>query len=231
MPHALIRHFAKSAAFALRDKYPELYSNDEMLQLETVNKSPFIQIDRKEASMPRGQLKEGRECRFGFNGMDTIPYWYEPLGARFGCGAEVVVEIAERWICDKWGFRNENVGDDWLRRRYDWELWGNHQGADPIAETLETYLEWHAMFCAADELLRNRPVILDEWEKDPFDDWLTRWTLAWPNHWLSDMRDPVPLEDIYWHLERPESEDWEQQILPVHLTLLLEFLSHRAKDF
>lgn len=221
VPHALIRHFAKSTALALRERYARLYSQDDITKLKAVNKSPFAQVKQKERSPLRNRPTERKKRRFDFNGMDTLPYWYQPLGGRFGVGVEAVADIAEHWICDEWGFGRDHVSNDWLRRKYDWRLWTNHQGAEGIVETLETYLEWHAMFCAADELLRNRPVILDTWEKDPFGDWLGGWTLAWPSQWLSDMRDPVPLEKIYWDLGRSESEDWERQISPDAFDLLV----------
>lgn len=102
---------------------------------------------------------------------------------------------------------------DPILNRYNYRLWSNDHGSDPVIETRKSYAEWHGMFCAADDILKSTPVVQDDWENNPFENWLARWTFAWPNFWLADLRDPVPLEDIYWHLERAESKDWEKEIL------------------
>ncbi|AOQ25201.1 hypothetical protein MTAT_00010 [Moorella thermoacetica] len=213
VPHALIRHFAQSAALALHEYYPELNVHDERSQLEAVNKSPYPQVEHTKTQSPGGRQKGSKNLRYKFDEMDTLRYWYEPLGEIFGEEAIAIAQIAEKWICDEWGVPiKDRYERDWIKKRYDYNLWSNHQGAEPVVETRQSYAEWHAMFCAADHLLRNRPVIRDEWESDPYGNWLARWTLVWPDFWLADLRDPVPLEDIYWHLERPESKDWEREI-------------------
>lgn len=216
VPHALIRHFAQSAALALHKCYPELSIHNERAQLEAVNKSPYAQVECAKTQYPEGLQEGSANLRFRFDATDTLPYWYEPLGRVFGMGATAVAQIAEKWICDRWGFSNEDLSydNDWIKKRYNYNLWSNNHGSEPVVETRQSYAVWHAMFCVADHLLRNRPVVRDEGKSDPYGNWLARWTIAWPNFWLADIRDPVPLEDIYWSLERPESKDWEQEISP-----------------
>jgi len=213
VPHALIRHFAQSAALALHECYPELNVHDERSQLEAVNKSPYPQVEHTKTQSPGERQKGSKNLRYKFDEMDTLRYWYEPLGEVFGEEAIAIAQIAEKWICDEWGVPIEDRYEcDWIKKRYDYNLWSNYQGTEPVVETRQSYAEWHAMFCVADYLLRNRPVVRDEWECDPYGNWLARWALAWPNFWLADIREPVPLEDIYWNLERPESEDWKREI-------------------
>ena len=216
-PHALIRYFAKSTALALNKNFPGITSKETVNLLEAVGRTPFPILDHVDRVGPlqRDDHQDfDRNARFHINGLDTLPYWYQPLGNYFGGGSKLVSSIAERWICDKWGFTKENVQNDRRsgRRGGDWNLYYNDHGSEPTIEDLQTYLEWHAMFCAADELLSKQPLMRGYWEEDTYQGWLKGWAVTSPVQWLADMRDPVPLVPIYWSIERPDGDDWEKKI-------------------
>lgn len=116
------------------------------------------------------------------------------------------------WICDQWGITEDEVAKERRIRDYRWELTSNDHGSEPTIETLRTYAEWHAMFCAAEELLRTSPLEKDNWAEDTFLDWLLSHCTSYPKWWLADMRDPVPLDKIFWTMVPPDSADWETSI-------------------
>ena len=215
VPHALIRHFAKSAALALTKHDPGIYSTSEVTALSAINKSPFPPNKTKNRRYSGTRRIDSKELRFSFDETDTLPYWYEPLARVFGEERDMIAQMDEKWICDKWGVP-ANIGyqRDWIRQKYDYNLYSNGQGSEPTVETVQNYAEWHAMFCTAGELLKTHPAIYDEWENDPYGHWLARWTLNWPGYWLADLRDSLPLEDIYWYLGEPTGENWKQEISP-----------------
>lgn len=93
IPHILIRHFAQSTAFALLECYPELISDEERVKLESINKSPFSQVKIARPRHPVERRKGSKDLRFTFDSMDTLPYWYEPLGRVFGKSANEWLEL------------------------------------------------------------------------------------------------------------------------------------------
>lgn len=213
VPHALIRHFAQAAAMALSKHDSGIYSKSDITALSAINKSPFP--PRKVRSRHRSDNgdKNTKKLRFKFDSTDTLPYWYDPLSRVFAETRNTVAQMAEIWICDKWGIPADiSYRRDWIQQKYHFSLYSNGHGSDPTVETIQNYAEWHAMFCTANELLKTHPVKYDEWENDPYSNWLKRWTLNWPGYWLADLRDSLPLEDIHWYLSDPIDDNWTQQI-------------------
>lgn len=213
VPHALIRHFAQSAAMTLSKHDSGIYSSSDITALSAINKSPFPTRKVRPRHRSDNGGKNTKKFRFNFDSTDTLPYWYDPLARVFAENRNTVAQMAEIWICDKWGIPADiSYRRDWIRQKYHFSLYSNGHGSDPTVETIQNYAEWHAMFCTADELLKTHPVKYDEWENDPYNNWLTRWTLNWPGYWIADLRDSVPLEDIYWYFSEPTGENWKQQI-------------------
>jgi hypothetical protein len=217
VPHALIRHFAKRAALVLAEHKPLLYSASQLADLRKVCTSPYdmISTDRTSAQSihrERNARKERKE-RFSFDSMDTLPYWYDPLGEIFGVSAQDIATAAEDWICDKWGYSGSVWKIDPLMKAHDFDGLStlNRHGSEPIIERLQIYLEYHAMFCVADRLLTERPII-EKWGENPWESWFRRWNLTWEDTWLADRRDPTPLERQFWEIDRADQKTWRWEI-------------------
>ena len=67
-------------------------------------------------------------------------------------------------------------------------------------ETLRVYLEYHAMLCAAGEMVDALPVAVSEWDDPtcPWPGWLARHLCFSDAAWLADRRTPVPFEPESW---------------------------------
>lgn len=147
--------------------------------------------------------------RFDFDHMDTIPYWYDNLGDFFDLSGLEVAALAQNIICDAWGFSG-NVRD--INHVYtadrDWHLTRNDHGSIPQIENLQTYYEFHAMFCVAGKLLKAREM-KEEWRT--FEEWLSGYATVWEDKWLSDLRDPEPLLPTMQLIDN-KNETWNTAI-------------------
>ena len=213
-PHAQIRELAKRALLAMDDGIPGTLNTATRQQLEAVNRPIEVQV----IEGIRRHLSDTRshKGRFDFNPMDTLPYWYTPLGRRFNLCGDEIATLAEKWICDRWGFFGHNVLQSRKRHRdRDWHLATNGHGSLPVIEEGRTYLEYHAMLLVAGELIDSRPNTLEHPDSD-YDSW--RYWLQ--NHlptrsrfWLSELRGPVPLEAQFHGLTMPHNA-WLQPTIP-----------------
>lgn len=207
-PHAQIRELAKHALLAVDKAIPGTLNTGTRQQLEAVNRPIGVQV----IEGMRRHLSDTRshKGRFDFNPMDTLPYWYTPLGRRFNLGGDEIATLAEKWICDRWGFFGHNVPQPRKRRRdRDWHLATNGHGSLPVIEEGRTYLEYHAMLLVAGELVDSRPNTLEHPESD-YDSWRYWLQNHLPTHsqfWLSELRAPVPLEAQLHGLSTPH-EGW-----------------------
>ncbi|WP_270934315.1 hypothetical protein [Falsiroseomonas oryzae] len=216
-PHLLLRAFARDACLKLVEARLLAVSPDEATQLAAVNRSVLtpVKVENRYAreDAHRMRTREGR--RFSFDGMDTVQNWYAPMWSAF---AEPVgprfLDIAERWIVDVWGWPEERVRSahklHWrLRRDRDYLAHRHAQGSRPIIEGLRTHLEWHAMWCAAGELLKSVPLV----ENEP-EDWhaldlqVRREQLSEQPLWAADLRVPTPLHSRHWALAAEPLADW-----------------------
>lgn len=209
LPHTLIRYFAKSTCNILTKFKLDLYTEAQKKIIST----SLISLPKKpKEKTTRSYLdKHPRDLntKFSFDPTDTIPSWYSPLGSVFGVGARKVAELADNYISNVWGFTNENVKE--RRNDREWQLESHRHGSEPTIENTRTYLEYHAMFCAANDLLKADAPIEDDWNDD-WNDWIRGEALCWEDRWLADFRDPIPLERFYQNLHREESRDWSWAI-------------------
>ncbi len=159
---------------------------------------------------------EGR--RFRFDGVDTLRYWYAGWLEVFeNLTMPEFLDAAENWIVDKWGVR-PRPGDKWPRpmdprpersgnRHY--RMHRNSHGTIPTVDEYAIYLEWHAMWCAAGQLLethRLRPS-----EPGRFYSLASEKSAGKPTHppyWLSDFVGPRPLQRHRWREDAPTDEGW-----------------------
>lgn len=148
--------------------------------------------------------------RFEFNHLDTIPYWYDILGDFFNLSGLEIASLAQDIICDTWRF-NGNVRDKnhVHTANGDWHLTHNDHGNIPQIENLQTYYEYHAMFCVAGKLLKSKELKDKEW--GTFEEWLLDYATVWKDMWLADLRDPEPLIPIIQHIDN-KNEKWNTTI-------------------
>jgi len=158
------------------------------------------------------------ETRFSFDVLDTIPYWFDPLSIVFGDRRLRITYRAIKWICDRWGYSNQDIYGDarkW-RNEHQWELMDNSHGTVPKLENLHTYLEYHALHCVAGELIdEGLPVAVDTYDDPecPWEDWIANSISASSDNWLSDLRSPTPFLPECWG-NWPDIEQWLTQRSP-----------------
>lgn len=217
VPHALIMMFAKRAALRLA-KRKERPFNDQQVHTITSSLSPIKPKPRNRKTQQRHQRSGYRRAsgeRFRFDSIDTLPYWYNRVGDMFGLSSDDFCKAAERWICDQWGVVGDVWQDDPIRQwdnwDRDWTLRSHSHGSEPTIEDLHTYLEFNAMFCVAGELIATRPIVKERWERHPWEEWLSRWDLAWREEWRADRRQKTPLEPDLWHWTTAHREEWAKK--------------------
>lgn len=213
-PHAQIRELAKRAVLAVDDGIPATLNAGTRQRVEAVNRSIAVQVNKG----MRRHLSDARshKGRFDFDPLDTLPYWYTPLGRRFNLGGDEIATLAENWICDRWGFFGRNVPQPKKRGRdRDWHLATNGHGSLPIIEEGRTYLEYHAMLLVAGELIDSRPTVLEylDSDYDSWGYWLRSHLPTRSRFWLSELRTPAPLEAQLHGLATPQ-EDWLKPTVP-----------------
>jgi hypothetical protein len=224
-PHAAIRHMAKRAAFSIIEKRDISLPSEARTGLQMANEPTACLVERKFRHGQGDARRDREDRRFGFDSMDTLPYWFEPLGRVFDLGAHDVADRAEAWIVDRLGFTD---GDWWadqreLSREDRWQEMRNDHGSVPVLETLRVYLEYHGMLLAAGEILDSgAPIAYDEWTSDPspWDQWLSRHVESFSEFWLADLRTPAPLEPFVFATPPPDdtwltadASDFDDQLI------------------
>ncbi|MDT8332902.1 hypothetical protein RQ831_17745 [Roseomonas gilardii] len=221
-PHLLLRAFARDACHKLIVAGALSPTPAQVTALAAVNTPGVPRIKVKDRHRAFGFEAECRERRFGFDSMDTLPYWYERILRAFaGLNGQRFLDEAERWIVDVWGWNEEKVqAAPRLRWRFgreqDYGLTSHRQGSNPVIEPLDTHLEWHAMWCAAGELLKTVPLV----ECDP-DDWddlggrIAREQLSEPPLWSADLLDPTPLHARFRSLGDLSLPEWTEAVSEV----------------
>ena len=160
--------------------------------------------------------KTHSERRFQFNSYNTIPHWYDVASFMFDYVRPDVTDRAEQWICDKWGRTDRDCYDDMRKpiTEKDRQRRSNRQGAIPEIESLQTYLEYHAMFCAVGEMLGRFPIDGDtslDWQS-----WLGSHLNSSNDYWISDLRSPTPHHlDCWGEFSSIDIDEWLDRIQPV----------------
>jgi hypothetical protein len=222
-PHAQIRELARRACLRVLRDVPGALPSDAVEQLERVNVPFACLFPRKNTYYRRSRSKEKEQdfssARFHFDSVDTVPYWFDRLSEKFGHQGPDVSDIAERWICDTWGrTRADCERERGTARRYDYKYTETSHGSIPTVETLRTYLIYHAMMCAAGELVDGHPVSMGTYDEpqDPWEDWLEHHLPFFPDCWEADLRGPAPLRPDCWGV-LPLQEEWPHKWHPKRL--------------
>ncbi|MBU1744032.1 MAG: hypothetical protein KJ649_03925, partial [Proteobacteria bacterium] len=213
--HVGIREYAKRVLLQLTSAGTISLTSLEKGQIDEVNTALKGQTAKKKGLHRSFGRERDDKRRFKFDEMDTIPYWYEDILRIFPTASQdQVLEIAERWILDKWGADPEaNWWDKeprkgrYAERRYG--LWSHHHGSLPTVERYGIHLEWNAMHCVVGELLTTHPISKEDADYfDRFDYWLGKVLPTEPPTWLSDNRGPTPLEPQLWKEDPRTDSGW-----------------------
>jgi hypothetical protein len=207
LPHTQIQYFIRRSCLVLSSHKEDVFSEEQKRCLESFFESKLKPGKKKARSLERKNSKSSLKTRFKFDSLDTLPYWYAPLGRLFRLSSNEVAQIADKYIAEYWGYGEEVRGINHVKDA-SWELTSNRHGSAPTIENLQTYLEYHAMFCTASELLKTTPLVTRDDGSESFGEWLDGWGKTWDQYWLSDFRDPIPLQKKYWDESRNE-EEWE----------------------
>lgn len=215
-PHLLLRSFAKSAALKLLDNGILSLYGSQRHALRQSNMNRIRPKKRQDSHNPRfgGIRYEGQEDRkFQFDSMDTLPYWYSgALNIFADVGQEEFLDVAEHWIVDRWGVKENpwRWDDEPRKHRFSGRIsTSHHHGSMPTLERFHTYLEWHAMFCTVGQLMQTRALAKTGSDDfDSFQRWLGRRGLSLPPLWLSDLHSPKPLEDRFWFAPTDNTDLW-----------------------
>lgn len=229
-PHVLVRSFARDACLKLVGAGQLSLGPVELGLLEAVARSQLApQPAPKHCSRESRSRRNGKERRFYFDSIDTIPYWYEPVLSSFAnVSLDQLLDIAESWIIDRWGNRGDIYAYDAEPRRHrfsdqDWSLSSNSHGSHPTLERLNTHLKWHALWCAIGELMRTEPLIAhDEPEWDALPQRIAREMLIEPPLWSADLRAPIPLRQDFWRGSYTPLPEWVKDVCEGRLRSELE---------
>ena len=216
-PHLLCQRFAKGAVGALLGRGLFSLSAAEAVALDGAAASVLLaKPSAGHKAFGRFGDQDGR--RFRFDSTDTLPYWYdEPLQLFADVSGNDFLDVAERWIVDRW----KADTDIWMwaneprKHRFEREPYSSshRHGSLPTIERAHTHLEWNAMWCAVGELLLTKPLAEsreDRWRD--WDDWRSRSGLTEPPHWLSDLRATKPLEVRLWYSNGEKDDEWLRNV-------------------
>lgn len=175
---------------------------DSMSLLQEIEK-PFL----NETSGAQSEiLVDNDNWNFDFDHMDTISYWYDHLGDFFGLSGLQIATLAQEIICNKWGFTGDVTAKNHVHTAdRDWHLIRNDHGNVPQIEILQTYYEYHAMFCVASKVLKTHK--LEDKDYRTFEEWLNSYATKWEANWLADFRDPEPLLPIMHSMDN-NAKNW-----------------------
>lgn len=215
LPHVGIREYAKRSLLQLASIDAISLTTSEQEQINRINTALKGQTaEKKDHHRSFGRVY-GNKRRFKFDEMDTIRYWYEDILRIFPTvSLDQVLDIAERWILDKWSADPEAIWWDKEPRkgRYDerrFRLWSHSHGSLPTVERYSTHLEWNAMHCVVGELLNTHPISKnDGYYFDSLDYWIGEFLPTDPPSWLSDNRGRTPLEARLWKEDPRTDSGW-----------------------
>ena len=225
-PHLLIRSFARDACEKLVSAGHLSLTSEEGSRLRCVNETPLPRVSaapgaRKTIGVGRMDgFAYGREDRrFHFDETDTLPYWYAPMLESFAAvDRERFLQEAERWVIDVWGYSGDLRAfvQEHRRGRFNdrnWNLSMHSHGSKPTLEPLKTHLEWHAMWCAAGELLKSDPLVPggeENWYE--LGDRVDREKLVESPLWSADLLVSTPLLARNWRSDKRPLEHWVLEV-------------------
>ena len=216
LPHVLIRYFIRKTSINLQNYSNTTFSKEEFNIIVNLFTSKLNAVSEKylEREQRKYSTNANFEWTFRFDRLDTLPYWYSRLGRIFNLSEYDVADLAEVYIVNRWGYTGDPYDDNHVHTstNNEYYLTSKGHGKLPTIENLQTYYEYHAMFCAANDLLELEPMILND-QYYSWDDWLESYALSWKDWWQSDLRDSIPMEKRFWIKENHRLDnEWIENI-------------------
>ncbi|WP_321927900.1 hypothetical protein [Paraburkholderia guartelaensis] len=225
-PHLLVRAFAKQGVTALAEAGVLTLTKDQKKALSKVDSSNLRSKQRpRHLDHDEHNAAKLDERRFQFDAMDTLRYWYPGMARIFAdISLTDFTNEAERWIVDKWEVTSNpwRWDEETRREKFKHNPYAMHHshGELPRVERFHTHLEWHAMWCAAGELLKSHPLATSEYDNDGLAEEIASSITFAPTLWLSDLRSPKPLEERFW-LPAQSNGNWVHEPSVAELVALL----------
>ena len=165
---------------------------------------------------------ETLNCKFHFDTMDTLRYWYDDVAELFMCSEEDVAMECDYFVA-QFGITNQSARE-WNTRyivtQEDSNRTSNSHGLIPTVETLEKYAEWHSMFYVADKYRQTRAQIKDE--NSSYENWLSKFMPGKDGFWCFEFRNHVPFIPFLWDFTKMvENTPKRKYYIPNDLALSL----------
>lgn len=219
LPHILMRDYAADACRRLVAASALSLTTPQKKALKSVNKSPLPKGKKKEPKYGNYNLFDQRKhprLRFHFDTMDTLRYWYSGWISIFEDLTEAdFIETADRYISDVWGVIDEPPYGSREKRKGrfndgSWRRSSHSHGSLPTLEGYQSYLEWHAMWCAGGEILTSHRLAQHDWDYGTLDYEIRNNKLTVPPIWLSDLLRSRPLLEGFWRSPQRPIDEWRQ---------------------
>ncbi|MPR31822.1 hypothetical protein [Salmonirosea aquatica] len=214
LPHVQICGLARSAILRLQQHHLNILTTEKLQMIEQVNQPITFLLDRSYDVVGDELSLESEDAeRFHFDPFDVEDYWFRRLGDVFCQTSGTIATLAEKWICDRWNFAEDDCNKNWdYLNRYEYGLTHFHK-SEAIVDSLKTYLTQNALMCVAGELVNKLSVRMEEYYEDSsvsyWDEWIIRMlSNSWKSGWLADLRGEIPLRAECWG-KMPEP--WEER--------------------
>lgn len=225
LPHILMRDYAADACRKLIAASAMKPTRSQAKELKSVNKSPLPKGTNEKhyyGSYNFFDQTKDASVRFHFDAMDTLRYWYSSWIGIFEDVSETkFIEIADKYISDVWGVVDEApYGSREKRGRFNersWQRSSNDHGSLPTLERYQSHLEWHAMWCAAGELLKSTRLARREWDYGSLEYEIRIDKLTAPPIWLSDLVGIRPLLGSFWWPPTRSIPEWRTDATDVEI--------------
>jgi hypothetical protein len=212
-PHVLLRSFAKTTIAKLLNSGTLKLTRSELNLLQGINVSlvPAKTVSSRNAKFHKYRYEGRKGRRFTFNSTETLPDWYSNAISAFAdLDKEEFLDVAERWIVERWGVTTDpwRWNDEPRRDRLSGRSFYSHHRL-PSAERFSTHLEWHAMWCTIGELMQTRALAdLNGDDYDSLGRQVAKNGLTEPPMWLADFNLPRPLAKRFWVSPSGEIDKW-----------------------
>lgn len=227
-PHVLIRDFATKSLQALIKTGRWIVDDDTSKKLFSVNTSSFpVQFTKRFERVNERRInghESSRDWEYYF-GIDIGPYWFSRLGDLFALSQAEISKDVAHIIESEWGFGSRQIwrNDQRLSKKiYSYDDTRHSHGDIPRTDDLQFYLAYHGMMVVAGKLLLTDPLHQNpDYLDDDFQEWLDNHNLTRKDgRWLTDRRDPQPLEWPDWKDEK-DTDDWSCSVRVVDFDRVL----------
>jgi hypothetical protein len=222
--HVVLRESAKRSLQLMSASGVIILTVAETERLARVNQpTPDpITLDRFKRSHSRDSLHLEDVADFHFP-YDFREHWLQPLARCFDFSVLDLERKASDVITQLWGLANRGHHEE--DARHTRGVYGDrktylYKYERPPVDDLDFYLATHALMTVAGQLIESVPVYLDQdlyIDQDAEENDFTRWLADHrptrsDGRWLSDRRDPPPVDQTALSGQKTDHENWRWQV-------------------